>query len=260
MTRAHRLRHGTAADRIAALQEIAACPPVTPEELTLMVEDLGAQPKALQRRAAEAVAQCARIDARVVPRILALLDQAPWRQRWGAVFALSLLAALPPSALPTLLEAVDSDDGDVRWAAADLLKQLAQREATIVVPALMDAARHGGANQRKMSLYILRDLRLQDGIGVALDALDAPEIEVRLAALAAFVALAADRARAARRVVALVDDRDARMRRAAAAALGQLAVATDAVWDVLNRAAATDDPGLRRAADRALLRIRRAIS
>jgi hypothetical protein len=43
MTRADRLRHGTVEDRIAALQEIAASPPATPQEITLMIEDLGAE-------------------------------------------------------------------------------------------------------------------------------------------------------------------------------------------------------------------------
>jgi hypothetical protein len=99
----------------------------------------------------------------------------------------------------------------------------------------------------------------QEGFGVARDGLDAPAIEVRLAALAAFAALASDKPGAAERVAALVDDADDRMRRAAAAALGQLAVGTDVVLDVLNRAIKTDDPGLQRAADRALLRIRQAI-
>jgi HEAT repeat protein len=224
-----------------------------------MIEDLGADQKAVQRRAAEAMAQCARVDPLVITRLEALLGEESWRQRWGAVFALSLAGAVPSSALPTLIEALDDDDGDVRWAAAGLVNQLGQRDPSIVLPALLHAARVGRVNQRKMSLYVLRDLRLQEGAGVAADGLEAAATEVRLAALSAFVVLAPDKLAAAERVILLVDDADARIRRTATVCLGELAVITDAVLDVLDRASKSDDPSLQRAANRALLRIRRPI-
>jgi hypothetical protein len=252
MTRMDRLRQGPVADRMAALQEIAASPSLTPDELDLVIECLGDERKSLQRRAAEAAAQAARGDPAVSGRLQEVVDNASWRQRWGAVFALSLSGSVQRSALPTLLEALDSDDGDVRWAAADLVKQLAQREWESVTAALLATAGAGTAKQRKMSLYLLRDLRFQDGVGVALAALRVDAFEVRLAGLAALVALAPDKARAAEQVVALVQDDDARMRRAAAAALGQLEVATPDVLAALQRAAQTADSALCRAAERAL--------
>jgi HEAT repeat protein len=252
MTRADRLRRGSLEDRIAALQEIAASPPPTPGELDAVIECLGDERKAVQRHAAEAASQCARIDSSVVDRLDAVVRTGQWQQRWGAVFALSLFGSVQTSALPTLLEALDRDDGDVRWAAAQLVKELGQRDASMVTAALLEAAREGHMNQRKMSLYILRDLGLQSGSGVALDALHAEAIEVRLAALAALVALAPDKAVAAGHVVALVNDEDARMRRVAAAALGRLEVTTDAIISALEAASKTDDAGLRRAADGAL--------
>lgn len=251
MTRADRLRHGSVEDRIATLQEIAESAP-TPGEIDAVIECLGDERKAVQRYAAAAASQCAGIDPSVVDRLDAVVREGQWQQRWGAVFALSLVGSVRPSALPTLLEALDRDDGDVRWAAAQLVKELGQRDASLVTAALLEAAREDHVNQRKMSLYILCDLGLQSGTGVALDALRAEAIEVRLAALAALVALAPDKAVVAGHVVALVKDEDARIRRAAAAALGRLAVTTDAIISALEAASKTDDAGLRRAADGAL--------
>lgn len=252
MTRADRLRLEAVEDRIAALQELAASPPPTPAELDTAIEYLGDERKAVQRRAAEAVSECALRDPAVLERLDAVVSNGPWRQRWGAVFARSLLGLVHSSALPTLLEALDHSDGDVRWAAADLVKRLAQRELSIVTTAVLRTARAGGLNQRKMSLYLMRDLGLPNGIDVVRDALRAEAIEVRLAALAALVALAQDKAMAAGLVVALVYDENERMRRAAAAALGKLEVTTDEIVTALEGASHTDDAGLRRAADSAL--------
>lgn len=254
MTRAERLR-GVVDDRVAALQEITASAAATPDEIDVVIVSLGDERKAVQRRAAEAAAACVQSLPSVATRLHQVLREGPFHQRWGAAFALSLAGIVELSMLPTLLDALDKTDGDVRWAAADLMKRLAKQETSTVVVALLHAARAGAVNQRKMSLYILRDLQCQDASAVALDGLAAAAIEVRLAALSALVALAQDRAGAAARVVALVDDDDARMRRAAAAALGQLAVATDAVVARLEAATKTDDPSLRRAAEGALLRI-----
>lgn len=252
MTRAQRLLCPSPDERLRALREVVADSSWTADELAAVIECLGDERKAVQRRAAEAAAQRARIDPTVAERLHEVVTASPWRQRWGAAFALSLLGPLHAMALPTLLEALDSDDGDVRWAAADLLKQLAARESMAVSAALLQSARDGTANQRKMALYCLRDLDVSDAAPVATEALAAGPIEVRLAALAALVPLARDKAAAARHVKELVTDADLRMGRAAAIALGQLGVATDDVRAVLDGALTAGDPSLRRAAERAL--------
>lgn len=254
MTRARRLR-GSVDERVAALQEIAAEGSAALDEIELVLESLADERKAVQRRAAEAVAACVRDDAALIERLEHVLAAAPWRQRWGAAFALSLAGTVRLAMLPTLLEALDSNDGDVRWAAADLLKRLAAHDRTVLIAELVQAARTSTVNQRKMAFYILRDLQSPEGSQPALDGLAAAEIEVRLAALSALVAVTPDKADAASRVVPLLTDDDVRLRRAAAAALGQLGIATDAVRVALQAAAQTDDPALQRAANAAWARI-----
>lgn len=257
MTRAERLR-GSAQERVAGLEEIAVAGAATIDEIEPLLASLGDERKAVQRRAAEAAAACARKDPALAERLEHLLASGPWRQRWGAAFALSLAGAVSLASLPTLLAALDSDDGDVRWAAGDLLKRLAARDRSGVIAELVQSARTGAANQRKMALYILRDLRSPEGAQPAFDGLAAAETAVRLAALSALVVLAHGQADAAHCIVPLLTDGDVRLRRAAAAALGQLNVATDAVRAALQAATQTDDPALQRAAHGALARISEA--
>src|SRR5260221_8141 len=96
--------------------------------------------KLVQRRAAEAFAALARRGLAVEPQLHAALAAPELRLRWGAVYALSLVGAPPRAALPTLLDVIGLDDGDLRWAAADLIKQLAAREREAVVGSLLAAA------------------------------------------------------------------------------------------------------------------------
>jgi HEAT repeat protein len=256
MTRAEQLRHPSADQRVHALADVvshlsSAWP--TADELSAMIECLGSATKAVQRRAATAVAACARIDPRLAASLHEVVRTGSWRQRWGAVFALSLSGSVPQTALPTLLEALNADDGDIRWAAAGLVKDLVVRDAPTVLPVLFAAAaRQGARNQRKMALYCLRDLQVGDGAAVAVEALSADAADVRLAALATLVSVARDKAAAAVRIALLLRDPDAGVRRAAAAALGQLGSATPDILEVLRHAASADDPSLRRAAEQAL--------
>jgi HEAT repeat protein len=252
MTAIDRVPPRTDAERVAVLREIIAAPAPSADQIDLAIESLADERKTVQRHAAEAVAHAAGIVPIVVQRLEDIVTSGPWRERWGAVFALSLMGTIRQSALATLLEALDSDDGDVRWAAADLLKRLARGASALVTGALVQAAQTGTAKQRKMSLYLLRDLQFHAAADVARIALEADVMEVRLAALAALAALALDKTAAAAHVVTLMRDDDERMRRAAAVALGQLGVATTEVLSTLAAARQSGDPSLKRAAERAL--------
>jgi hypothetical protein len=170
---------------------------------------------------------------------------------------LSLLRRLPFDALPTLLEVVGLDDGDLRWAASELIKQLAAVDRERVVAALLVAARDPAA-QRKMALYCLRDLGVAEASDIALDALADPHRETRLAAVALLAKVHPDTSAAARRIAALVDDADPHMQRVAAATLGSLGVSLPEVRAALDRAEASGDDSLRRAARRSRALLDRA--
>jgi len=248
----HALLAGSPEARVAAMAAMVRAPTApTAAELDALRACLGDDRKLVQRRAAEAFAALSERGVRVGGPLKAALDDPDVRLRWGAAYALSLVGPVPLTALPTLLEVMGLDDGDLRWAAADLLKQLANRERAPVVARVLAAAAAAGPT-RKMALYCLRDLAVPEGFDAALAGLADEHIETRLAALAVIAVVHRDAADAARRIAALIDDADPRMQRAAAGTLGGLGQRCPEVMDALRRAAHGADPSLRRAAERSL--------
>jgi hypothetical protein len=218
---------------------------------------LGAARKAVQRPAAERLAEAARGDETLRPRLVAALGAPDPRRRWGAAYALARLEPAPTEAVPVFLEALGSSDGDVRWASARILTTVVRHDPRHA-PALAALARATSALQRKMTLYCLRDLAGTapvDAGALILPALADPEAAVRLAAMAAAIVLLPRAPETADRIAALVDDADAGVRRAAAATLGQLGVRTATVERTLAAARASGDVALERAASQALSRL-----
>ena len=106
-----------------------------------------------------------------------------------------------------------------------------------------------------MALYCLRDLEAvgEEVERVALAALNDPDGGVRLAAMATLTRLAQRTVPpVAEGILRALNAEDPRERRAAAAALGDLGLDTDAVRTALEDAARADDASLRRAAERSL--------
>jgi HEAT repeat protein len=252
VTLIERLRSPELSECLPAIDALVERGSVTSDELDALAECLGHPRKAAQRRAAEAFAalSTAGIDVRQVLGN-ALRSTLP-RERWGAAFALSLVGTPPAEALPVLLECLGSDDGDVRWAAASAVVRVPQRAA--LTDALCSLLRTGGAVQRKMCAYCLRDLDFRSpAVEAALAAaLDDPDSAVRIAAMAGLTRLAANRADVARRLIILLGDAHEGVRRAAAASLGALGERSAPVIDTLRAATTSPDPSLRRAAERSL--------
>lgn len=238
---------------LARLDAIADKGRADAADLALLLDALGAPTKAEQRRAAEVLAAVAGAGQDVGPLLEQGLADGSGRRRWGAAYACSVVGAMSPACFPILLEALGSDDGDVRWAAATIIRSLPVHPD--VVSQLRALAHAPSPLQRKMALYCLRDLSarasgLDDEL---LAALRDDEPPVRLAALSAVTVLAQDRRAAARAVVGRLDDADAGVRRAAAAALGRLGPAEPDVVEALRRARDGADPALTRAAASALV-------
>src|SRR4029077_3536401 len=181
---AARGRDDRARPRMAALERLAgivARGHADADDLAFLVHSLGAATKAEQRGAAEALAALARAGVEIAPLLeRARADDGP-RRRWGAVYAWSRLGPVPTACLPILLDALGESDGDLRWAAATIIRHLEDRpEVHAALRELLDSA---SALQRKMALYSLRDLgqRGPDLEREMLAALDDPEPAVRLA-------------------------------------------------------------------------------
>lgn len=255
MTLAERLRSPLLDERRAAIAEMAARDAADPRELEALVASLGDAAKAVQRPAAEACRSLAARGVAVQPLLFAALGTEDARLRFGAAYALGRLGAPPASTLPALLDALALDDGDIRWAAAETICRVEPRSATVA--ALLLLLQRGNPPQRKMALYCLRDIATpDDAVDVAaLTALDDPDLSVRLAAMTTLARLAHDRPRVAEKLLHALSAADPREQRAAAAALGDLGIRSDAVRAALETAAAGDDVSLRRAAKRTLRKL-----
>jgi HEAT repeat protein len=229
----------------AALEALARC--------------LGAGRKAIERRAADAFVAIAACDTRATAVLHRVIEGADPRARWTAAYALARCSAGPlaEQAVEALFEALANADGDVRWAAADLIVALGRENRAAIVARLLALA--GGDNPvaQRMALYGLRDLDAGgDAMLAAVErASRADSTHLRLAALAALARLkdSADAVQIA--LERLERDPDAGVRRAAAAALGAFASGSPIVHAALTRAALSNDESLGRAARSALKRM-----
>lgn len=252
MTVAQRLRSPDVAERLAAMADVVAEGNADAETRDALAACLGDARKIIQRRAAESFAALGARDVEVTEVLVQTLQSDLPRQRWGAAYALSLLGVSPPVALPVLLEALASEDGDIRWAAGNIVARM--RGDSAVVGALRRLLTTGNAAQRKMAAYCLRDLddRTPETEQALQAALHDSDTNVRLAAISCIARLAIDRAAAAQCLVDLLADPDARVRRVCAAVLGPFDERSATVLAALRAATKTADVSLRRAAERSL--------
>jgi HEAT repeat protein len=252
MTAVQRLRAPAVAERLAAMAEVVAQGRADADTFEALAACLGDARKIIQRRAAETFAALDARGVEVRDVLVHTLAADPAKLRWGAAYALSLLGQPPPVALPILLDALGSDDGDVRWAAGNILARF--RGDAAVVDALQQLLASGTPAQRKMAAYCLRDLdvRSPEVERALLGALRDVDAYVRLAAMTALARLAIDRAAVAQGTINLLTDRQVSVRRVAAAILGLLGERSAAVLAALQAASTSGDDSLQRAAARSL--------
>jgi hypothetical protein len=206
--------------------------------------------KELQRRVAEVLSRACSNDAQRL-RVVAGLDDVCAERRWICAFALARAGYRNAGVLKVAIEALGQPDGDIRWAAAEILR--APETVADARPLIVSAASSESAMRRKMALYCMRDLNIAETT-VVLDALGSPDSGVRLAALAALPKLAGRDPRATHEAVrCLREDEDAGVRRAAAAILGRLRGNVDVARSALEAEAATStDAHFQRAVSGAL--------
>ena len=250
--------------RLAAIREIAENPQLALPERVLdaLIRCVGANRKVIQRRAAEALAAIALHDARVVEKLRATLSHSEPRMRWGVAYALGAITldgALDLAAMPNLIEALSSNDGDVRWAAAELVVRLGKEHREAVSNRLIALAQSESLNARKMALYCLRDVGgpREELLAVAENCCADHHSIVRMAALSLLARIENSGERAVARAIRMLeDDVDAGVRRCAAVALGHLGNHSTPVTEALVRAANLNgDLSMQRAANGALARL-----
>jgi HEAT repeat protein len=250
--------------RLAAIHEVAENPQIAQPEpvLDALIGCVGANRKVIQRRAAEALAAVALHDVRVVEKLRAMLSHGDPRMRWGVAYALGLVTldgALDLTAMPNLIEALSSADGDVRWAAAELVVRLGKEHRDAVSKQLIALAQSENLNARKMALYCLRDVGgPREELFAVVEACGSDHHSiVKMAALSLLARIENPGERASALAIRLMEnDPDAGVRRCAAVALGHLGNHSERVTEALVRAANVDgDLSMQRAANGALTRL-----
>jgi len=123
------------------------------------------------------------------PRLRETLDQRLAKtgqpNSWPVAYVLGNLPNPSRAAIAALLEALDHRDPDIRWAIALLLVRIAkEREDLALMNSLLQLCAAGTDNQKRMALYVIRDLALADAASLAalLAALRDAEPTVRVAA------------------------------------------------------------------------------
>ncbi len=229
-----------------------------------LMRELGDARKSAQRKAIdELVAIAASGSPVVIEKLRDSLASADRRARWASAYALCQIGAgaFAMDCAEVLCEAMSDEDGDIRWAATELMVRLGRENLAPISARLLKLAADPDSdrNARKMALYCIRDLDITgpELIAIAEHALHDSDVHVRLAALALLSGMR-DGAEAATRImlVCLKSDPDAGVRRAAASALGNIQSTTaEATAALASAAADRSDESLAKAARGALDRL-----
>lgn len=245
------LRSSDPGRQVAALGALdSPCFALDDELIDAVGSLLGANNKQLSRRAAGILARAVLDDCEHAAAFLAVALTSPSvLERWGAAFALAGADILDRTVGEAALDALALDDGDIRWAAAGIVRAVAQRDCEFMRRLQAVAASSSGA-QRKMSIYCLRDLGHRDS-ELYCAALDADDVGTRHAALSALQSVGEATADTVAAVVhRLAVEPDPGVRRSVAIVLGRImGTHTEAAAALSRAAAASDDEDFKRAAE-----------
>jgi HEAT repeat protein len=227
-----------------------------------LIRELGDAQKIVQRRAIdELVAIAASGDPAVVQKLRESVFSADRRVRWAAAYALAQIgaAAFAMDSADALCEAMADDDGDIRWAATNLMVRLGRENLEEIGRRLLTLAVGEDRNARKMALYCIRDLEIAgpELLAVIEIAVRDPDVHVRLAAVSVLSRIRDASGQAVKIMLeCMKTDYDPGVRRAAASALGNIQNASaDAKAALESAAIDAADESLARAARGALDRL-----
>ncbi len=222
-------------------------------QLALLLADLEKPDKPTLRKAVDALIGIAAVDARLATTLSALLNDPSRTNRWPVAYILANLPSPPEASIQVLIETLDHQDPDIRWAVILILIRLAKTDRQ-VLKLLRDLTTNGTVKQRRMAIYSLRDAGLaeEESVQALVDALRDPDPTVRVAAVTSLrmePGLSENRKNELLRLFA--KDQDPRVRNSAAVTLALLGAPSEEFLSELTKAKASDNAQLKKAASAA---------
>ena len=173
---------------------------------------------------------------------------------WPVAYILGHLCPPSRECIGRLIDALDHREPDIRWAIALLLTRIAKSESAVVA-LLIELNDTGTANQRRMAIYCLRDLALDDpnSLAALVKSLRDLDPTVRVAGVTSLKSRA-DVAAATREALlqTYLNDEDLRVRNAAAVTLASFGSPAEEFVQALSAASKSSNAQAKKAAEAAL--------
>ena len=220
------------------------------DRLAALIADLDHPDKPTIRAAVDQLIELARESAQVRTALDLRLNASGHRNYWPVAYILGHLPRPSGAAIRNLLDTLDHREPDIRWACSLLLAKIAQRETT-VIELLIDLCRRGTANQKRMAIYCLRDLALNDAASLQalIESLADGDATVRVAAVTSLKNRTDDTDRVREALLqSYLIDADIKVRNAAAVTLANIGSPSEAFLLALREATQSDDSQARKAA------------
>jgi HEAT repeat protein len=223
------------------------------EKLAPLLAALEKSDKPTLRKAVDALIGIAADDPQIETMLSDLLNDSSRKNRWPIAYVLASLPSPAESSVPVLIETLDHRDPDIRWAVALLLIRLAKTERPIL-RLLIELASKGTANQRRMAIYALRDVGLDDeSVQTLLSSLRDPDPTVRVAAVTSLRMQSRLSEEGKNELLQRFSkDQDPRVRNTAAVILAHLGAPSEEFLSALTKASTSNDAQLKKAAITAL--------
>lgn len=131
-----------------------------------LIADLDQTDKPTLRAATDRLISLALDSAPIRDLLDRRLREPGHRQYWPAAYILGHLPEPSDASIRNLLDALDHREADIRWAVLLLMIEIAKRQPS-VVNFFIELCRSGTATQKRMAIYGLRDLALNDALSLA---------------------------------------------------------------------------------------------
>jgi len=222
--------------------------------ITALIADLEHGEKPIIRAAVNALISLAEASPELRDTLRRRMGEPQVKNPWAIAYVLARMPQPFHDVTQRLLEDLGHPDPDIRWAIGLLLVQLANRDEEITRQFLRLCAT-GNALQRRMAIYCLRDLNLQDAAStqVFFLALRDPDPLVRIAAAAGLKRKThLDSREKDMLLTVFLEDPDSRVKSVAAVTLAQMGAPSERFLRALNVAESSENEQIRRAANAAL--------